>query len=103
MSNGSPSKTLDSPVDSRARSETLGSVNSSSQSPEPIADAEGPCLDVAEYVPSGDEAEESLLVGPVSKIGRRDVEECKRKYDLPQDLEIRVPGLSDRILDFEVD
>lgn len=42
-----------------------------------------------EYVPSGDEAEESLLVGPVSRIGKRDVEEWRRKYDLPQDLDIR--------------
>lgn len=103
MSDGSPSKTLDSPIDSRVRSETLGSMNSSSLSPEPVSVAESPHSDDIENISSGDEAEGSLLVGPVSRIGKRDVEEWRRKYNLPQDLEIRIPGPSDRISDFRVD
>ncbi|KAJ4889412.1 hypothetical protein Rs2_29160 [Raphanus sativus] len=90
MSGETPSKTLDpSPVGSRVRSRTLDSMNSSSLSPNPEVEAESPSLDDVENASSGDEAEGSPLVGPVSRIGKRDVEEWRRKYDLPQDPAIR--------------
>lgn len=89
MSGDSPSKTLDpSPVDSRIRSRTLDSMNSSSLFPYPATEAESPRLDEVENISSDDEAEGSPLLGPVSRIGKRDIEEWRRKYDLPQELVI---------------
>lgn len=98
MSGDSSNKTLDpSPVGNRIKSRTLDSMSSSSLSPDRAAEAKSPRLNEIENISSDDEAEESPLLGPVSRIGKRDVEEWRRKYHLHQELFIRIPGPSDRI------
>ena len=42
-------------------------------------------------------------VGPLSVIGVEDVVGWRDKYDIPDDVDIRVPGPIDRVLNFDVD
>lgn len=42
-------------------------------------------------------------VGPPSSIGVEEVEGWKQRYDLPDEVVIRVPDPADRVSDFEVD